>query len=351
MQRIINLVFDFIHIKFSKKLINININDKDKENICELYNTYPTKQWNKYYELVKEYYIENNSLDILYNYKKEDINLGKWLIYQRQLYKNKLLSKEQINKLEKIGISWIPKDDTWNYNYELAKQYYKKFGDCNIPNTYKVNNTNLGNWLSTQRKKYKNNTLTQEQIDKLESINISWEPFKDIWEHNYTLAKKYYSIHKNLIVSEEYIIDNLNLSQWLTAQRKAYKNNKLTQEQINKLEAINICWDIDEYKWNENYKLAKEYYETYNNLLIPSCYKVQDIKLGAWILYERQAYKNKSLSEEKIKKLESIGMIWENTLNYNWNKKYELAKKYYEKHNNSNITFDYKVNNTNLGKW
>lgn len=58
----------------------------------------------KMYELAKQYYEENEHLLIPINYETEKgIKLGRWIQGQRQKYKDKKLSQEQIDLLNQIG--------------------------------------------------------------------------------------------------------------------------------------------------------------------------------------------------------------------------------------------------------
>ena len=100
-----------------------------------------------------------------------------------------------------------------------------------------------------------------------------------------------------------------------------------------------------EYRWNEYYELAKEYYEKNGNLDISVTYVTEDgKKLGIWIAQQRRAYKAKynisktkliPLTDEKIEKLNSIGMIWDvkiyNLIHkpYNRERKISLEIKFY----------------------
>ena len=80
---------------------------------------------------------------------------------------------------------------------------------------------------------------------------------------------------------------------------------------------------IDRVKeWNNQYQLAKKYYEHYCNLQIPINFKTKNgvnfdengVLLGYWIYRQRQSKKGHGttkISDEQIKKLNQIGMIWD----------------------------------------
>ena len=109
--------------------------------------------------------------------------------------------------------------------------------------------------------------------------------------------------------------------------------------------------------WMYKYNLAKAYFEHNRNLEIPYNYKTLNgyeyaengITLGIWITTQRKAYKGQGsnkITEEQIKLLEEIGMRFETRdNNEEWNKKYKLAKAYFEHNGNLEIPIDYKTLN------
>ncbi|MBR3229518.1 MAG: Helicase associated domain protein [Bacilli bacterium] len=226
---------------------------------------------------------------------------------------------------------------TWDDKYELAKAYYDTHGDLLIPQRFNttngidkdINGNNLGQWITTQRQRYKNNSLSQDKIEKLEAIGMKWSVRltpDDQWDRMYKLVKAYYETHGDLLIPQRFNttngidkdINGNNLGKWINKQRQKYKNSSLSQDRIEKLEAIGMIWNILDYQWIKMYELAKAYYETYGNLLISKGFNTKnginkDINssdLGQWIIKQRQKYRKGSLSQDKIEKLELIGMVW-----------------------------------------
>ena len=93
----------------------------------------------------------------------------------------------------------------------------------------------------------------------------------------------------------------------------------MSPKQISMLEKIGMVWMTGHWnddKWDEKYKLARDYYKLNGDLAIPKRYIINDVKLGEWLLSQRRSYKmmqsgeKSSMTEERITKLEQIGMIW-----------------------------------------
>ena len=132
--------------------------------------------WNQYFIVVKEYYRENQNVDIPYNYVKNGLCIGRWIGTQRQQYKKGKLEQDRINKLNDLNINWIgiqaKFEKEWKQNYLLAQDYFEKNKNLNIPITYKVNGINLGVWVHNQKSKIKKNKLSKERKALLEELNI-----------------------------------------------------------------------------------------------------------------------------------------------------------------------------------
>ena len=107
--------------------------------------------------------------------------------------------------------------------------------------------------------------------------------------------------------------------------------------------------------WDTMYEKAKEYYEQNGDLLIPSIYYTEEgYSLGRWLTTQRNAYAGKTdrpLTQEQVDKLEKIGVVWDNHLDYIWNRYFELAKQYNEKYGNLNVPKNYVVDGLKLGIW
>ena len=198
-------------------------------------------------------------------------------------------------------------------------------------------------------------------IDEVRNCRELFEKLNDAltatWDMYYASAKQYYQENGNLEVPARYITEEgYALGSWLNNQKAIRKGTivgKLTEDQIQKLDSIGMIWDSLDYFWEQNFKLAKEYYLTYGNLDIPTNYKSTDGKhLGNWILRQRQLYKSNSLTDEQIKKLDSIGMDWMDRMDRVWENGFIEAKNYSEEYGNLSVPKNYRSNTDfPLGIW
>jgi hypothetical protein len=284
--------------------------------------------WMKMYGRANKYYLEKGDLLV----PKRSSDLGSWISRQRRAYQgyDKMgrstghLSKEQIEMLESIGMTWDVKEDKRNEMYQEVEKYYSKFGNLRVNIHYKTENGNsLGRWINWQKIKNKRyDGITSKEQNFLNSKGICWDSLEREWEEMYQKAKEFYNRHQHLLVST-LGTDNgeKRLAQWIGTQRHNYKvnNNVLTLERKEFLEKIGMEWCPIETTWEKWFELAEKYFVQNNHLNISQSYIAENgQKLGLWIGTQRQKKKNfnrknkklGTLSEKKVDRLNRVGMIW-----------------------------------------
>ena len=108
------------------------------------------------------------------------------------------------------------------------------------------------------------------------------------------------------------------------------------------------------------YALAKAYYEEHGNLNVPPKYIADGVWLSKWLNEQKQIYngkrKSKKLTQAQVKRLEAIGISWNNRseeIRMNaWETHFSECKEFYALHGNLNIPSEYKPQSgTNLAVW
>lgn len=289
-------------------------------------------EWEEYYQAAVRYREEHGDLLVPQRYVTEDGKcLGRWLTTQRRIHsgsKAGVLTGEQEMRLEALGIVW---DDLRRFSWESccreAEAYFKAHGNLRVPQDYVTEDgCRLGQWLANMRTRYRElkeadrTEAIQEQIQRLEAIGMEWNTMDARWEMYFEEAKRYAQEHGDLLVPREYVTESgLKLGVWISNQRSKRKNpasNGLTQEQVERLDAIGMVWDgVQDKRWMQYYLAAKSYYETNGNLRVSKKYVTQDgLKLGVWLINQRQVVQQQTSrtfgSLKRIRMLNDIGMIW-----------------------------------------
>lgn len=256
---------------------------------------------------------------------------------------------------------------SWDTMYEYAKRYFAEHGNLEVPRRYKTEDGySLGNWIYTQRKVYAGvqyGNLDESRVARLEAIGMVWDSARDLsWQRYYEAAKNYYDEHGNLkVVVTDVTTDGIRLGQWIANLRSYRKSGirsaYLTQERIQALDRIGMVWDVPDYLWEENYAAAMQYYREHGNLDIADRYCTKNgLRIGTWLRKQRMLRQGKAvgaaLTDEQIRRLDSIGMIWSSKLERSWERGLAEAKDYYNKHGDLNVPTMYVApSGFKLGGW
>ena len=126
--------------------------------------------WHATVKLVK-YKWEFGNRNVPVEYKRNG-KLGEQVQWQSQRFKNKSLSEECINKLNQIGFVWTIYENAWLARYNKLLDYMSTFEDFSVPKIYNGERS-LASWVCQQRLFFKNKTLSESYIAKLNEVGCS----------------------------------------------------------------------------------------------------------------------------------------------------------------------------------
>ena len=249
---------------------------------------------------------------------------------------------------------------TWDHYFAAASTYYAEHGNLKVPLRYKTpGGLSLGDWVQTQRQIRKGKrtfgTLTQQQIERLDSIGMVWETRSETaWARGLEAARRYRQQYGDLQVPSAYKdADGFALGNWIRNTRSRFGSGGLKESQIRELDALGMVWNSIDAKWERCYAEAALYCEKHGSLnLAPKYVSPSGIRLGAWVENQRAYYLKGELSDDKIRRLEAIGMLWEGRNDRQWLKAYEAATRYFQQYGDLNVPYQYvSPEGIRLGYW
>ena len=331
--------------------------------------------WESMFQALKDYKAVHGDTLVPATYP-DNPQLGNFVDNSRQVYRMRLeseesgkipdrgyhvmMSDERIEKLNSIGFVWNLFEHSWNTKYEELKLYAAKHGHCLVPWQCKEN-FQLSLWVSKQRRNYqvrkqeeskgaKPNdyevVLSDERIRKLEDINFVFEVLEEQWYERYEELKTYITNNGDSLVPKEYTQNGILLGRWVDKQRLDYKRfmdrklleekwkdievsdeevkkeieranslaTGMTEERLRLLEEVDFVWNAREYKWNRSFLELCEFVQLNGHAHVR-----EKGPLARWVTVQRMNYKKlqnedtSPLTEERMKKLEDIGFIWQVT--------------------------------------
>ena len=247
----------------------------------------------------------------------------------------------------------------WEVLCQAAADAAAKEGTLELPRSYTIHSgVPVGKWLELQRRVQagqRPGRLTAEQAAKLEKLGIRWNHrLEAAWEKGFASAQKYRTEHGDLLVPVRYRDKNdFALGEWIVYNRQRYLGGNLTQNRIERLEAIGMVWSTSNDLWEQNYAAATQYYLEHGDLEVPIKYETPSgFGLGVWLGAQRAAHKAGELPQEQVERLDALGMDWTNRNDRKWMSLYDVAAAYYHEHGNLNVPSEYVTpDGVLLGKW
>ena len=161
---------------------------------------------------------------------------------------------------------------------------------------------------------------------------------------------------------------NPKLGKWVSNQRAQYKllqkgkPNSMIEERIRELESIGFDWGTTKTDlvsiWSVRFQQLREYKVQSGHCLVPYQYSANP-KLGKWVSNQRSSYRSyqegkpNSITEERIRELESIGFDWATTktgLASIWSAQFQQLCEYKIQSGHCIVPQQYAAN-PNLGRW
>lgn len=261
---------------------------------------------------------------------------------------NNLTAKKPKNNTSGIkGVSWDKEREKWvaqivfqGKTYNLGR-YDKKEDAAEIR---KIAEEKLyGKFLDW----YNLNRCDETTFDVLRSQHAS--------QHDMNFIDRVEWIYNKMRTKEEIAVNSSDYL-FIANQKHNYKNlSKWRKNLLNDTGILNLIGNRRTYSWDEKFEYARRYYVEFGNLRVPPQYVNEDgFALGVWITNLRNIYCKNSegrLNEERIKKLESIGIEWRINNKLTWDEWYNLAVDYYKEHGNLSIPSKYEINGYKLGNW
>eukprot|EP00957_Ditylum_brightwellii_P144314 10994363-Ditylum_brightwellii.AAC.1 len=181
------------------------------------------------------------------------------------------------------------------------------------------------------------------------------------WANMYKELKDYVSTHGHALVPTKFTA-NPPLGHWVDHQRYLYRlkrygrsspKNMLSDDKIEKLDALNFVWDVYDTQWEIRYKELQKFVLENGHANVPT----DETSLGSWVSHQRHHYKqlqdkgpaSSVMTQERIVKLEALGFVWK-IYDLSWMERYQELVQYKHDHGDCLVPKDY-ASNHSLGRW
>lgn len=308
-------------------------------------------QWERKFARLQEFVEANGHARV----PRSDKKLGVWVQAQRRKFLKGSLEDERQQRLESIaGWTWDPFVDQWEEGFAHLMEHARIHGHARVPGPYRVNDFNLGAWVSTQRQQFGKGKLDEERRQRLETVaGWTWDPQVQQWEEGFAHLVDYARVNGSAANVPRETFNGFLLGAWVSRQRAARGKDQLSSERVQRLESMpGWTWDEIAARWEEGFSHLIEYAAEHGTTLVPFSYRSPDgLRLGQWINVQRNAYAAGLLSDERRERLEQLaGWSWNSRLQL-WEDGYAALRRYIEMNGSAAVPYEGMFEGFALGKW
>lgn len=280
------------------------------------------RQWEMQFFELQKFKKKHGHCDVPKTSKnKQYRSLAYWCITQRRLKKIKPLkyNPDRLRKLNEIGFSWSMTDKWFETKFRQLEKFRQKYGHCNVSrNSDNKQYYSLAAWCNTQRitRKLNPQKYAAYKVKRLNELGFAWSKLDEKFERKFSVLKEYHTTHGHCYVRKT---ENLEIASWCAWLRKVNKRKNISPEKIQRLNELGFPWqpEINRVRWERQFTKLEDYKKKHRHCNVSASKADRPYRhLLYWVILQREQYhrKNKHLTTERIKKLNSLGFNWINPL-------------------------------------
>ena len=218
----------------------------------------------------------------------------------------------------------------WDFCYSILQEFYHEYGQYPHSRTC-YRGIKIGRWLSEQILYIQHNSLSVARKERLEMLPgwstflIERQPTRRTFDDYYKELLVYFEREGHIDIPQSYINPSTGckLGLYLTRLRNIRKKTDrghLSQDQINRLNALGMKWVKREHPYRDfdyYYQQLIKFYRREGHIKVPTRFIDPDTgcHLGNFINCVRQAKRGTGhdivLTDRQIEMLNDLGMVWQ----------------------------------------
>ena len=250
-------------------------------------------------------HMEERGLDKAPTRVHMDPQLRTWVAQQRLDFKKRNMNSERQFLLRSVGFHRDKFTLKWDAKFERLRAFKREHGHTNVPFHY-AKDRQLGTWVSKQRVRIRQGTISDEEKVRLEAIGFVPNRFNARWEEMFRRLVAYKKTYGDANVPRVYDKDP-QLAQWVLNQKDNFREGKMKPDRQIKLEAIGFSWSTfyeGDLEWEANFKKLLTHKAVHGHVRF-----FKDPKLARWVALQQSLQSMGTLDRQRMGLLISIGVL------------------------------------------
>ncbi|WP_243706792.1 DEAD/DEAH box helicase [Mycobacterium marinum] len=310
--------------------------------------------WEEGFTQLLSYAARNGDARVPRSYEADGYPLGEWVKEQRTYHNRGKLEADRERRLEELpGWSWDLLADRWEEGFSRLLDYAKGNGSAFVPVSCQVDDFRLGAWAATQRNFRKRGLLDADRERRLEELpGWSWDLLADRWEEGFRQLLRFVKDNGDARVPQSCTLDGFPLGTWVGTQRDSYSQDRLDADRQRRLEELpGWSWDTATDRWEEGFSRLLDYAKGNGSAFVPVSCQLDDFRLGAWAVTQRNFRKRGLLDADRERRLEELpGWSWEPYAD-RWEEGFRQLLRFVKDNGDARVPASYKVDGYSLGGW
>ncbi len=214
--------------------------------------------------------------------------------------------------------------------FQKLVEYKRENHHCLVPAKYEAN-PQLGNWVHNTRREKRNGTLSKGREERLNKLGFDWGTSQDEqFEEHFQELVEFERENHHCLVPAIYEA-NPQLGTWVNTIRYAKRNGRLSEDREKRLDKIGFVYEVQDEQFEKMFQKLVGFKQKFGHCIVPAIYEANP-QLGNWVHYQRQLKREGRLKEDREKRLNEIGFVWDARA-YFWDKNYHKLCRFKEENN------------------
>ena len=250
-------------------------------------------------------------------------DLANWVRQQRQDQQSGKLRPDRCRRLERLGFVWLQLADEWERGFAALVDFRARYGHCRVPWGWRED-PRFAAWVARQRRYKRIGRLSPERIGRLDAIGFEWvakrEPVRseglgacnERWDRMFTALERFKQRHGHCWVPAGRP-GNQRMAFWVCTQRRLKRLGRLREDRYQRLHALGFEWEVVTRGRDREKRLwarLVEFHRRFGHSDVPGAWR-EDQELGVWVIELRCFRRKGSLSDEKVRRLDTLGFVWD----------------------------------------